>query len=434
MSKKINIVTLGCSKNRVDSEFLSKQFQTGGFVTVHDEENSDADIVIINTCGFIADAKEESIDTILFFSEERKAKKNEKLIVFGCLVERYKKELAKEISNVDAWFGVHEAKDILGFLNNPFFQDKIEERLISTPPHYAYLKISEGCDRTCAFCSIPIIRGKHISKPIESIVKEAEFLLNAGVKEIILIAQDLGYYGHDLYRENRLFQLVDKLSGLDNLEWLRLHYLYPNKQIIDLLPLFKERKNLCKYLDIPVQHISDKMLSKMRRNHTKEDVLRTIDLFRNKIPEIALRTTVLVGHPGETEKDFLELVAFTENTKFDRLGAFTYSHEEDTFCYKNYKDSIPEKTKIERLEIIMDLQQNISESLNINKIGKSLKVLIDRKESDYFVGRTEFDSPEVDNEVIIENSDKLKIGKFYNIKITGAQPFDLEGAVENAIQ
>lgn len=425
--KTVNIITLGCSKNLVDSESLLRQLESNGYKVLHDS-NKPAEIVIINTCGFINDAKQESIETILQFESLRKSKKIEKLFVFGCLSERYKEELETEIPVVDKYFGVYNIKELVESIGAHYKDELIGERLLTTPKHYAYLKISEGCDRTCSFCAIPLIKGKHTSRPIEELVNEAKFLISKGVKEIILIAQDLSYYGIDIYKKFALAKLIDKLSDLKGLKWLRLHYTFPAKFPMDVIEVMKSKPNICKYLDIPVQHISDKLLQNMRRGITKQQTYELIDFFRKEIPEMALRTTLLVGHPGETDEDFNELLEFVRYAKFERLGVFTYSEEENTYSAKHFKDDIPFSIKQARMDEIMEVQQEISNSLNTNKIGKVFKVIIDRKEGDYYVGRTEYDSPDVDNEVIIKSEKKkLRIGNFYKVKITGAEDFDLIG-------
>lgn len=425
--KTVNIITLGCSKNLVDSESLLRQLESNGFKVLHDS-NKPAEIVVINTCGFINDAKQESIETILQFEGLRKSKKIEKLFVFGCLSERYKNELEAEIPVVDKYFGVYNIKELVESIGAHYKDELVGERHLTTPKHYAYLKISEGCDRTCSFCAIPLIKGKHTSRSIEELVKETKFLISKGVKEIILIAQDLSYYGIDIYKKFALAELIEKLSGIKGLKWLRLHYTFPAKFPMDIIDIMKSKSNICKYLDIPVQHISDKLLQNMRRGITKQQTYELIDYFRKEIPEMALRTTLLVGHPGETDEDFNELLEFIRYAKFERLGVFTYSEEENTYSSEHFKDDIPFSIKQARMDEIMEVQREISNSLNTNKIGRLFKVIIDRQEGDYFVGRTEYDSPEVDNEVIINpGKKKLKIGNFYKVKITGAEDFDLIG-------
>jgi ribosomal protein S12 methylthiotransferase len=425
--KTVNIITLGCSKNLVDSESLLRQLESNGFKVLHDS-NKPAEIVVINTCGFINDAKQESIETILQFEGLRKSKKIEKLFVFGCLSERYKAELETEIPVVDKYFGVYNIKELVESIGAHYKDELVGERHLTTPKHYAYLKISEGCDRTCSFCAIPLIKGKHKSRPIEELVNEAKFLISKGVKEIILIAQDLSYYGIDIYKKIALAELVDKLTSIKGLKWLRLHYTFPAKFPMDVIEIMKSKPNICKYLDIPVQHISDKLLQNMRRGITKQQTYELIDFFRKEIPDMALRTTLLVGHPGETDEDFNELLEFVRYAKFERLGVFTYSEEENTYSAKHFKDDIPFSIKQARMDEIMEVQREISNGLNNNKIGKVFKVIIDREEGNYFVGRREFDSPDVDNEVIINpGKKKLKTGNFYKVKITGAEDFDLIG-------
>lgn len=427
--KHINIITLGCSKNLVDSEYLMKQLASSGYSIAHNS-NQKSDVVIINTCGFINDAKQESIETILQFEELKKQKKIEKLIVFGCLSERYKNELQTEIPDVDQYFGVYNLKELIESVGGKYKEELVGERLLSTPKHYAYLKISEGCDRKCSFCAIPIIKGKHQSKPIDTLVNEAKLLIKNGAKEIILIAQDLSYYGYDLYKTSKLLELIDQISDIKGLKWLRLHYAYPALFPKEVLNLMNSKSKICKYIDLPVQHINDKILKMMRRGHTRNDTLELIHYFRKTVPEIALRTTIMVGHPGETDQDFNELIEFVKDAKFDRLGVFTYSDEENTYSAMHYNDDIPFSIKQSRMNDLMEIQQEISNQLNQNKIGKLFKVLVDRKEGDSYIGRTEFDSPEVDNEVIIKSSNKkLRPGSFYLTKITHADDFDLFGKV-----
>ncbi|HRW62155.1 MAG TPA: 30S ribosomal protein S12 methylthiotransferase RimO [Bacteroidales bacterium] len=422
--KSVNIITLGCSKNLVDSEYLMRQLEASGIKVLHDS-NTLADIVVINTCGFINDAKQESIETILQFENLRKQNKIEKLFVFGCLSERYKHELEKEIDIVDKYFGVYDLKELVEHIGAHYKTELIGERHLTTPKHYAYLKISEGCDRTCSFCAIPLIKGKHKSRKIEDILSEAEFLVSKGVKELILIAQDLSYYGVDIYKEFKLAELIEKLADIKGVKWIRLHYTFPAKFPKNVIDVIKSKSNICKYMDIPVQHISDKLLKKMRRGITKEQTYDLIRFFRQEIPELALRTTLLVGHPGETDEDFNELVEFVKWAKFERLGVFTYSEEENTYSAENFKDDIPFSIKQSRMDEIMEVQREISNKLNNSKIGQEYKVIIDRKESEYYVGRTEFDSPEVDNEVLIYTDKNLRKGNFYYIKVTGADDFDI---------
>lgn len=427
---KVNVITLGCSKNLVDSEYLLKQLAANGFNVVHDSNSADSDIIVINTCGFINDAKQESIETILQFEELKKQKKIKKLFVFGCLSERYKEELEKEIPNVDQFYGVYNLKELVESIGANYKSELLGERIVTTPKHYAYLKISEGCDRNCSFCAIPLIKGNHISKAIPELVDEAELLVRNGAKEIILIAQDLSYYGYDIYKKPKLAVLIDQLSDIKGLNWLRLHYAYPAKFPLDVLEVMKNKSNICHYLDIPVQHISDKMLKLMKRGNTAKQTYDLIDRIKSKIPDIALRTTILVGHPGETDEDFNELLDFVKYAKFDRLGVFTYSEEENTYSAKNFKDSISFSIKQARMDELMEVQRQISNELNNQKTGEIYKTIIDRHEGDYYIGRTEYDSPEVDNEVLVSSEKKLKIGSFYNVRILKADDFDLYGKIE----
>jgi len=427
INKKINIITLGCSKNVVDSEKLLKQINEGGYEIVHNSDEASGGTVIINTCGFINDAKEESIDTILRYVKAREAGNFENLFVIGCLSERYKEELKQEIPQVDKYFGVNDMNDILNELGLKFRKDLLTERTITGPGHYAYLKISEGCNRTCAFCAIPAIRGKYISYPFDELVTEASKLADKGVRELILIAQDLSYYGIDLYRKQSLPDLVNELLKIESLEWIRLHYLYPTNFPMELIPLIRENTRICNYIDIPVQHITDKMLGLMRRSHNRKETEAVLHKLRSDIPEASIRTTLIVGHPGETEKDFSELKDFISEFRFDRLGVFSYSHEEDTYAYNNYEDEIPNKVKESRVAELMDLQQKISAELNKSRIGKVMKIIIDRQEGEFLVGRTEYDSPEVDQEVLIEIEHDLTPGSFYNVRITQSNEFDLFG-------
>ena len=424
---KVNITTLGCSKNLVDSEMLLNQLDLNGFKVVHDSEDDDANIVILNTCGFIMDAKEESINSILSHAQARKSGKLDKLLVMGCLSARYKQDLEKEIPEVDKFYGKFDYKQIIQDLNANFFEQKMYHRLKTTPSHFSYLKISEGCNRHCSFCAIPQFTGIHKSRSMESLVEEAQMLVDGGTKELLVIAQDLSYYGIDMYGESKLAELVDQLADIKGLEWIRLHYAYPSKFPMDLLKVIRERDNVANYLDLPLQHISDRMLGRMRRKITKEETINLINKIREEVPGIALRTTFLVGHPGETEEDFEELKAFVAEQKFDRMGVFAYSDEDDTYAFKMYEDDVPEDVKQQRAAELMELQQNISEKLNTEKVGTTLKVLIDREESDYFIGRTEFDSPEVDGEVLVEKAETIQVGQFYVINITDSTEFDLIG-------
>lgn len=425
----IDIINLGCSKNLVDSEMLSRQLEAKGYKVTHDPEKPNGEIVIINTCGFIGDAKEESINTILQFGELRRKRKIKRLFVMGCLSGRYLDVLPDEIPEVDKFYGKFDWKSIVDDLGHVYDESIAFERTITTPSHYAYLKISEGCNRHCAYCAIPIITGKHKSRPMEEIEDEVRWLVSQGVKEFQLIAQDLSYYGMDLYKSFKLAELVDRLADIEGVEWLRLHYAYPAKFPFDVLKVMRERENVCKYLDIALQHISDNMLQKMRRHVTNQETLELISRLREEVPGIHLRTTLLVGHPGETEEDFEQLVDFVREAKFERMGAFPYSEEEGTFSGDNYEDDIPEDVKQSRVDKLMAVQQEVSLEVNRSKIGQVLKVVIDREEADYFIGRTEFDSPEVDPEVLVEKSLALEIGQFYDVEITGAEEFDLYGVV-----
>lgn len=428
--KKINIVSLGCSKNLVDSEVLMGQLKANEMQVVFEEDSEKADAVVINTCGFIADAKQESIDTILQYVNAKKEGVIENVYVMGCLSERYKKDLEKEIPDVDKYFGVNDINQIVQQLGGDYKKELLGERKLTTPSHFAYLKIAEGCNRRCTFCAIPGIRGKHISRPIEEIISEAEFIVKRGVKEIILISQELTYYGIDLYKENKLGELIKAIADIEGLEWLRLHYTYPAGFPDDLLDVIASHPNICNYIDMPVQHINNRILQLMQRGHSKEQTIALLKQVREKIPGAALRTTLIVGFPGETDEEFEELLDFIIEFKFDRLGVFTYSPEDDTKA-NQMPDSVPEEVKQARMEKLMDTQQNISLELNKNKEGKSFKILIDRLEGKSYIGRTEFDSPEVDNEVLITAKGKfLKPGNFYSVKITGSDFFDLTGQVE----
>jgi ribosomal protein S12 methylthiotransferase len=426
-NRKIRIVTLGCSKNIVDSEKLLKQVQAGGYSIIHDADNTPGGTVIINTCGFINDAKEESIDTIFRYIKARESGLIDNLYVIGCLSERYIDALKKEIPEVDKYFGVNSMKEILKELGIKHRKDLLTRRIITGPGHYAYLKISEGCDRTCAFCTIPAIRGKYISRPIEELVTEAGHLAESGVKELILIAQDLSYYGLDIYKTQKLPHLISELLKVQSFEWIRLHYLYPANFPPDLIPLIAENPRICRYIDIPVQHISDKMLGLMKRSHDRRETEAILNRLRYEIPGSVIRTTLIAGHPGETENEFLELREFVKSFRFDRLGVFAYSHEEGTYSYDNYEDEIPEEVKESRVAELMRIQQDISSELNESLTGKILKVIIDRREGNYFIGRTEYDSPEVDQEVLIPSEYELQPGSFYQVIITRAADFDLYG-------
>jgi ribosomal protein S12 methylthiotransferase len=426
-NRKINIVTLGCSKNLVDSEKLMKQLDAGGYEVVHEVSDLSAGTVIINTCGFINDAKEESIDTILRFVNARRTGQIDNLYVMGCLAERYKEALRTEIPEVNRYFGVNNMADILAELEIGQRKDLLSDRLLTGPGHYAYLKISEGCDRTCTFCAIPFIRGKHRSRPMDEIVVEAEKLAAKGVKELILIAQDLGYYGLDIYKKQALPELVNELLKIESFEWIRLHYLYPANFPFGLIPVIKDNPRVCKYFDIPIQHISDKMLRLMRRSHDRMETEAILTTLRNEIPDAVIRTTLIAGHPGETEQDYAELREFVAEFRFDRLGVFAYSHEEDTYTYRNYTDDIPDEVKESRVSGLMEIQQDISSELNRRMVNRVVMVLIDRREGDFFTGRTEFDSPDIDQEVLIPAGYNLQTGTFRNILITDSTEFDLYG-------
>ncbi len=422
---KVNVVTLGCSKNIYDSEVLMGQLRANKFEVNHESTDDDASIVIINTCGFIDNAKQESIDTILEFAKAKEQGRIDKLIVTGCLSERYKPDLEKEIPDVDSFFGTRQLPDLLKSLGADYKHELVGERFLTTPSHYAYLKISEGCDRPCSFCAIPLMRGKHISIPIENLVKEAESLAAKGLRELILIAQDLTYYGLDIYKQRKLSDLLKRLSDVDGIGWIRLHYAFPSGFPMDVLDVMRERENICSYLDMPLQHISDKMLKSMRRGITKQKSLDLVREIRERVPGIALRTTLIAGYPGETEEDFEEMKDWVRNTRFERLGIFTYSHEENTHAF-NLVDDVPDETKRERAAEIMAIQQEISLQNNEELVGKEFKILIDRKEGTHFVGRTEFDSPEVDNEVLIDAEKHfLRRGDFCKVNITKAEDFDL---------
>ncbi len=428
MAKKINVVTLGCSKNLVDSELFLSQMKANGYKVSHDSDDSDARIVAINTCGFILDAKEESIDTIMEYVDAKNRGLIDKIYVFGCLTERYKEELLKEIPEVDGFYGKFQIRKMVEDLKAEYKMSLSHERYITTPSHYAYLKISEGCNRTCSYCAIPRMTGKHISIPIDELVTEAKNLRKKGVKELLVIAQDLSFYGLDLYKEQKLAELTHRLSEIQRIEWIKLHYAYPANFPYEVLKVMKEKENVAKYLDIALQHCSDHLLKKMRRNITKAETIELINRIRKEVPGIHLRTTLLVGHPGETEADFEELKEFVRTMRFERLGVFPYSHEEDTYAGENYEDNIPEEVKQARANEIMAIQQEIAAEINAEKVGTTLKVVIDRKEGEYFIGRTEFDSPEVDGEVLIKAEDLIP-GHFYAVKIIASEDFDLYGEI-----
>ncbi len=426
--KDLQIITLGCSKNQVDSQVLMRQLQVGGYNVYDENDDVKPQAVIINTCGFITNAKEESVETILDYARARKNGDIEKLVVMGCLSQRYKKDLQNEIHEVDEFFGVSDLKEILHSFQIDYKAELIGERNLSRVSHFAYLKISEGCDRKCSFCAIPIIRGKHVSKPIETLVKEGEFLASTGVKEIMLIAQELNYYGIDLYKKRMLAGLLNELVKVEGIEWIRLHYAYPVELGDEMLELINSNPKVCRYLDIPLQHISDPMLKSMRRGHTGEETRQLIADIRTKVPGIVLRTTMIVGYPGETVEHFNELLDFVKTSKFERLGVFTHSHEEDTAAFR-LDDNVMDEIKQERAAVLMEVQQAISLELNRAKVEKTYKVIIDRQEGEFWVGRSEFDSPEVDNEILVQSKSPLVIGNFYRVKITKASEFDLMAEV-----
>ena len=422
---------MGCSKNLVDSEMLMGLFEKNGFKCTHDSDNPQGEIVVINTCGFIADAKEESINTILEFCEAKKENRVERIYVMGCLSERYLADLEKEIPEVDGWYGKFNYRQLVDdLLESEKEIERNARRVITTPNHYAYIKISEGCDRHCAYCAIPLITGKHQSRPMEEILDEVKWLVSQGTKEFQVIAQELTYYGVDLYGEQRIAELVERMAKIEGVEWIRLHYAYPAHFPWDLLRVMRENDNVCKYLDIALQHISDNMLQRMRRNVTKEETMTMIERMRKEVPGIHIRTTLMVGFPGETDADFNELLEFTRWARFERMGAFAYSEEDGTYSAEHYDDDVPEDVKQKRLDRLMRLQQNISAEIEAAKVGKTMKVVIDRMEGDYYIGRTEFCSPEVDPEVLIRKDNGiLTIGEFYQVKIVDSEEFDLYGEV-----
>lgn len=425
--KTVNIITLGCSKNLVDSEHLMTQFAANGFDVLHDD-NDLADIIIVNTCGFILDAKEESINMVMDYVAAKERGDIKKLYVMGCLSARYREELQEEIPEVDRFFGKFDFEAIIKELGIQKRKDLLFDRLLTTPSHFAYLKISEGCDRTCAFCAIPQFTGKHKSVPMENLVIEAELLARQGVKELLLIAQELTYYGIDLYKERKLPELIERLSKVKGIEWIRLHYAYPTNFPYELLDVIKNNPKVCNYLDMPLQHISSNVLKNMRRNISEHQTRDLVKKIRTELPGLALRTTMLVGHPGETEEDFEKLLHFIQEVKFDRLGVFPYSHEDDTYGFRAFTDDIPQEVKEARASRVMEVQEKISEQITAEKVGKTFKVLVDRVEGEFFVGRTEYDSPEVDGEVLI-TGEALEIGQFYQVKITSSDLFDLFGMV-----
>lgn len=422
---KINVVTLGCSKNIFDSEVLLGQLKANGMEATHESQKDDSNIIVINTCGFIDNAKQESIDTILRYAEAKEQGLIDRLYVTGCLSERYKPDLEKEIPEVDSYFGTRDLPKLLKTLGADYKQELVGERLLTTPQHYAYFKISEGCDRPCSFCAIPLMRGKHASTPIETLVENARKLASKGTKELIVIAQDSTYYGLDLYGKRNLDVLLNRLSEVEGIDWIRLHYAFPSGFPMEILEVMRNNPKVCNYLDMPLQHISDSMLKSMRRGTSKEKTVRLVETIREKVPGITLRTTLIAGYPGETEYDHQQVLEWVAETRFDRLGAFTYSHEENTHAY-SLKDDVPEEVKKERAESIMQVQQGISEELNAQKVGKTFRVIVDRKEGNQYIGRTEGDSPEVDNEVLIDSENSyLRIGDFAEVKITSSEMFDL---------
>lgn len=429
VKNRVDIITLGCPKNLVDSEHLMRQFEAAGYEVRHDAEKVTGEIVVINTCGFIGDAKEESINMILNFVAAKAKKKIKKLYVMGCLSERFMTELAGEIPEVDKFYGKFDWNKLLDDLGKEYVPDLRLERILTTPSHYAYIKIAEGCNRMCSYCAIPIITGHYQSRPMEDIIEEIEMLVRKGVKEFQIIAQDLTYYGMDIYKKFCIAELVDRIASVPGVEWVRLHYAYPARFPYDLLPVMRKHANVCKYLDIALQHISDNMLRMMHRHVTKEETYELLSRIRKEVPGIHIRTTLMVGHPGEGESDFEELKEFVRKARFERMGAFAYSEEEGTFSAEHYSDDIPEEVKQRRLDELMAIQEEIAAEINVSKVGQEMKVIIDREEEEYYIGRTEFDSPEVDPEVLIGKEKPLIIGDFYNVRITDAQTFDLFGEV-----
>ncbi|GET24330.1 30S ribosomal protein S12 methylthiotransferase RimO [Prolixibacter sp. NT017] len=431
MKKKVNVVTMGCSKNLVDSELFLNQLQHNGYDVVHDSNDTDARIVAVNTCGFILDAKEESVEAIMNFVDAKNKGMVDKLFVFGCLSARYRDELINEIPEVDGFYGKFEVKKMISDLKANYYMSLSNERYLTTPSHYAFLKISEGCDRTCSYCAIPRMTGKHISKPMEDIIEEATLLAKKGVKELLIIAQDLSFYGMDRYKKSMLDELLNKLSDIPGIEWIKLHYAYPAGFPYKILPVMREQKNIARYLDIALQHSSNRMLKIMRRNITRERTIELLNRIRKEVPGIHIRTTMLVGHPGETEEDFEDLKAFVREMRFERLGVFPYSFEEDTYAGENYKDDVPQEVKEARADELMQIQQEIAAEITAEKVGTEMKVLIDRKDDDFYVGRTEFDSPEVDGEVYIDSQGKeLEVGTFCQVEITHTNDYDLYGVVK----
>jgi ribosomal protein S12 methylthiotransferase len=428
---KVDIITLGCSKNLVDSEQLMRQFIANGYTVEHDPHKINGEIVVVNTCGFIGDAQEESINMILELGEQKQKGRIGKLFVMGCLSERFLKDLEKELPEVDRFYGKFNWKELISDLGKSYHQELATERVLTTPRHYAYVKIGEGCNRTCSYCSIPIITGAYQSRPMEEIVDEVRGLVAQGVKEFQMIAQDLTFYGLDRYKRMALPELVERVSDIPGVEWIRLHYGYPSHFPYDLLPVMRERDNVCKYMDIALQHISDPMLRMMRRNITKAETYELLERMRREVPGIHLRTTLMVGHPGETEHDFEELIRFVKDIRFERMGAFAYSHEEGTYAYQHYKDEIPQEVKQDRLDYLMRVQEGISADVNASKVGQTFRVIVDREEEDFYVGRTQYDSPEVDPEILISKDTPLSPGSFYQVKVIDAQAFDLYGKVLN---
>ena len=428
---KVDIITLGCSKNLVDSEQLMRQFVANGYTVEHDPHKINGEIVVVNTCGFIGDAQEESINMILELGEQKQKGRIGKLFVMGCLSERFLKDLEKELPEVDRFYGKFNWKELISDLGKSYHQELATERVLTTPRHYAYVKIGEGCNRTCSYCSIPIITGAYQSRPMDEIVDEVRGLVAQGVKEFQMIAQDLTFYGLDRYKRMALPELVERVSDIPGVEWIRLHYGYPSHFPYDLLPVMRERDNVCKYMDIALQHISDPMLKMMRRNITKAETYELLERMRREVPGIHLRTTLMVGHPGETEQDFEELIRFVKDIRFERMGAFAYSHEEGTYAYQHYKDEIPQEVKQDRLDYLMRVQEGISADVNASKVGQTFRVILDREEEDFYVGRTQYDSPEVDPEILISKDTPLSPGSFYQVKVIDAQAFDLYGKVLN---
>ena len=428
---KVDIITLGCSKNLVDSEQLMRQFVANGYTVEHDPHKINGEIVVVNTCGFIGDAQEESINMILELGEQKQKGRIGKLFVMGCLSERFLKDLEKELPEVDRFYGKFNWKELISDLGKSYHQELATERVLTTPRHYAYVKIGEGCNRTCSYCSIPIITGAYQSRPMDEIVDEVRGLVAQGVKEFQMIAQDLTFYGLDRYKRMALPELVERVSDIPGVEWIRLHYGYPSHFPYDLLPVMRERDNVCKYMDIALQHISVPMLKMMRRNITKAETYELLERMRREVPGIHLRTTLMVGHPGETEQDFEELIRFVKDIRFERMGAFAYSHEEGTYAYQHYKDEIPQEVKQDRLDYLMRVQEGISADVNASKVGQTFRVIVDREEEDFYVGRTQYDSPEVDPEILISKDTPLSPGSFYQVKVIDAQAFDLYGKVLN---